>query len=139
MKALTVHQPWAWAIAEGYKDIENRTWPTKYRGKLLIHAGNSKKSIDAGYEFMQEHRQTMPFLDELIYGSIIGEVELIDCVRDSQSIWAMDAHWHWVLRNAVKFDVPIPCKGQLGLFDYAPESKREQVIDAPQILQLSLF
>ncbi len=126
MKAITIHQPWAWAIVQGLKNIENRTCPTKYRGKLLIHAGNSKKSINAGYVFMHRvssHNDTeIPLLDELIYGSIIGEVELVDCIRNSDSIWAMEAHWHWILRNAVKYDNPIPCKGQSGLFDYNPES-----------------
>ncbi|HHY88739.1 MAG TPA: ASCH domain-containing protein, partial [Chloroflexi bacterium] len=39
MKALSVRQPWAWLIAQGYKTVENRTWATNYRGPLLIHAG----------------------------------------------------------------------------------------------------
>jgi hypothetical protein len=37
--ALSVRQPWAWAIVSGYKDVENRSWPTNYRGTLFIHAG----------------------------------------------------------------------------------------------------
>lgn len=137
MKVVTIHQPWAWAIVEGYKDIENRTWPTKYRGKLLIHAGNSKQSLKPATEFMKKHNIIVP--SNLVYGSIIGEVELVYCVRNSDGIWAIDDHWHWVLRNAIKYDIPIPCKGQLGLFDYIPESKQEQVIEVPKALQLSLF
>lgn len=39
MKALTIRQPWASLIAVGAKSIETRSWPTKYRGELLIHAG----------------------------------------------------------------------------------------------------
>lgn len=38
MKALSIRQPWAWLIANGYKDIENRSWRTNYRGPVLIHA-----------------------------------------------------------------------------------------------------
>jgi hypothetical protein len=144
MKTLTIHQPWAWAIVEGIKDVENRTWPTQYRGKLLIHSGNSKKSLDKGYEFMQRigdynKNVILPLLDELIYGSIIGEVEIIDCVKNSSSIWAMEDHYHWVLRNAVKYSVPIPCKGQLGLFDYHSNDEQNQVIEMPKVMQLSLF
>jgi hypothetical protein len=46
MRALTVRQPWAWAIFHG-KPVENRSWATKYRGDLLIHA---RKQFDlAGY------------------------------------------------------------------------------------------
>lgn len=45
--ALTVQQPWAWLIVKGYKPIENRTWRTDFRGRLVIHAG---KTFDtAGY------------------------------------------------------------------------------------------
>jgi len=38
MKALSIRQPWAWLLVEGFKDIENRTWKTNYRGSFLIHA-----------------------------------------------------------------------------------------------------
>ena len=37
--ALTVHQPWAWCVANGHKDVENRSWQTAHRGWLAIHAG----------------------------------------------------------------------------------------------------
>ena len=43
MKAISIKQPWASLIAYGIKDIENRTWRTNYRGRVLIHAGASKK------------------------------------------------------------------------------------------------
>lgn len=39
MKAITVRQPWAWAIAIGAKDVENRSWQRTYRGPVAIHAG----------------------------------------------------------------------------------------------------
>jgi hypothetical protein len=35
-RTLTVRQPWAWAIARGHKDIENRSWTTRYRGPIAI-------------------------------------------------------------------------------------------------------
>lgn len=43
MKVLTIKQPWATLIMQGYKRFEFRSWQTKYRGDLLIHAG---KGID---------------------------------------------------------------------------------------------
>lgn len=42
MKVITIKQPWATLIAKGYKEYEFRTWKTKYRGDILIHAGNLK-------------------------------------------------------------------------------------------------
>lgn len=44
MKALTIRQPWASLIAAGVKTIETRSWSTKYRGPLAIHAGKSPRS-----------------------------------------------------------------------------------------------
>ena len=41
MKALTIKEPWATLIIEGYKEYEFRSWKTNYRGKILIHAGMS--------------------------------------------------------------------------------------------------
>jgi ASCH domain len=38
MKAPSIRQRWAWLIVNGHKDIENRAWPTKFRGRVLIHA-----------------------------------------------------------------------------------------------------
>lgn len=39
MLALSIRQPWAWLIINGGKDIENRDWPTKFRSRILVHAG----------------------------------------------------------------------------------------------------
>ena len=50
MKALTVIQPWASAIAVGTKRIETRSWATKYRGPLLIHAGKSTAYLPKLYK-----------------------------------------------------------------------------------------
>lgn len=46
MKALSIRQPWAWLIVAGYKDIENRSWPTNFRGRVYIHA--SRKFDEVG-------------------------------------------------------------------------------------------
>ena len=40
---LSIRQPWAWLIAHGWKNIENRTWPTGYRGRFLIHAAAERR------------------------------------------------------------------------------------------------
>lgn len=42
MRALTLHQPWASLVALGVKTIETRSWSTKYRGPLAIHAGTTQ-------------------------------------------------------------------------------------------------
>lgn len=45
MKALTIRQPWAQLIAIGAKQIETRSWPTKHRGRIAIHAGMNQRNI----------------------------------------------------------------------------------------------
>ncbi len=94
----------------GIKDVENRTWRTNYRGRLVIHAGSG---IDR--EGMNEHGR---LLADYPHGAILGTVELVDCVRDSTSPWAIDERWHWLLADPRPYDAPIPVKGKLGLWTY---------------------
>jgi hypothetical protein len=49
-------------------------------------------------------------------GSILGFVELVDCVQGSKSQWAEPGAWHWVVRNATLLKTPVPYRGQLGLW-----------------------
>ena len=54
MKALSIRQPWAWLIVCGHKPLENRSWPTPYRGPLLIHAAKGMARVE------YEERLNMP-------------------------------------------------------------------------------
>jgi hypothetical protein len=80
-KAISIKQPWAWAIIEGLKRVENRSWPTNYRGPLLIHAGLNEDHLG----WLALDRMGIEFPDEVERGGIIGMVDLIDCVRDHPS------------------------------------------------------
>lgn len=78
MKALTVQQPWAWAIVEGGKDVENRTQVWSYRGSLAIHAGAriSERGFDspliqaASAEACERNDDVIRFQAK---GAVIGE------------------------------------------------------------------
>lgn len=109
MKAISVKNPWAWAIIYGGKDIENRTWKTNFRGRVFIHAGLNadKNAPDHVWDLLPE--------DVAIFGGIIGTVEIVDCVQASESKWFMGP-WGWVLRDPKPISF-IPYKGRLGLFD----------------------
>lgn len=74
MKALTVQQPWAWAIIHGGKTIENRTTLWKYRGPLAIHAG--KRFSNRGAKRVLELTGNCPLLYAI--GAVIGVVDLVD-------------------------------------------------------------
>ena len=113
---LTVRQPWAWAIIHAGKDVENRSWRTKHRGLLLIHAG--QRFDPAGEAFIRELGLNMTE-EARITGRIIGSVDVMDVVRDYDSVWA--DLWHWVLASQAPAVRPLECKGRLSLFAAPPE------------------
>ena len=72
MKVLTIKQPWATLIIEGYKKYEFRSWKTNYRGKILIHAGLSlEKDMATRFE---------NYNLDYVSGAIIGEADIVDCI-----------------------------------------------------------
>lgn len=115
IKVLTVRQPYASAIVNGFKLVENRSRPTKYRGLLYIHSSKSKPTKEA-IKYCRE--RGFYFAPESYHlGHIIGSVELIDVVQNHESQWAIEGEYQWVLTNPRKFLVPIPAKGQLGIWN----------------------
>jgi hypothetical protein len=98
MKAITVKQPWASLIVEGIKDIENRTWKTNFRGRVLIHAGRSIlrpqecNFTDVQWDSIRGDMRYDILHSDLPSGAIIGSVEIVDCVINHTSIWAEKFH-----------------------------------------------
>ena len=126
MKVITIKQPFASLIAAGIKEYEFRTWKTKYRGEILIHAG---KGID---------RKAMKKFEcyglEYPSGAIIARVNLTDCVtvddkfrnvlkeKNELVYSSIVKHTEWngygfKLENVTKID-PIPAKGKLSIWEY---------------------
>src|SRR5258707_15416018 len=97
MKILSVRQPWAALIVSGIKDVENRTWPTRYRGLVLVHA--SLKADDTTSEDV-ERRFCVRLPAELPLGGIVGMTEIVDCVRPHASRWYSPGHYGFVLTNS---------------------------------------
>lgn len=135
MKALTVKNPWAWLIAHGIKDIENRTWRTNFRGRVYIHAAASLDSRHREMSLLFSRKQWISMnndtINKMIRGSfpmsqILCSVEIIDCVMDHSSIWAekgIDEQgkqiWNWVLTNpqpAPQYE-GLKIKGSLSFWD----------------------
>lgn len=92
LKALSIKQPWAWLIVNGYKDVENRTWRTNHRGIFLVHAG--KKFDKKGYEFVRRAfpKIPMPPPADFQRGGIVGQAELVDCFSSAR---APDSLWYF--------------------------------------------
>src|SRR5436190_7737466 len=116
--ALSVRQPWAYAIVYLGKDIENRTRRFGYRGPLLIHAGKSGSRAEyAGtIKWIRENagRRKLPDYLDMQRGGIVGVVDVIDCVTSHSSPW-FAGPYGLVLANPRSLPF-VPYKGQLGSF-----------------------
>ena len=127
MKALSVTQPWATLIATGQKQIETRSWGTRYRGPLYIHA--AKRFPAYAKTFALEVYGNPVGLPTLPLGAIVAMAYLSD-VRPTEEmlpvVTALEAkygdfspgRYAWILTNLVQIE-PFPCKGALGLFEIA--------------------
>lgn len=128
MKAISIKQPWAWAIFHG-KDVENRTWATRFTGPLLIHAAKTFDRL--GYDWIVKNRERLgideiPHPDNFIFGAIIGQVRMTDCVVHSSSPWFFGP-CGFVFTDPVLFKNPIPYRGMLKFFN-VPDEIIKQVI-----------
>jgi len=132
MKVITIKQPWATLIMQGYKRFEFRSWQTKYRGDLLIHAG---KGIDK--EAVKRLEKYLP--KELPFGKILGKVTLIDCIKmssefkekllkENKDIYTKSSFqekYGWQMNNVQVFKEPIDVKGHLSLWEYNMEESKK--------------
>lgn len=123
--ALSIRQPWAWAIINAGKDVENRDWRTAFRGPVCIHAakgmtrGEFDSFVDLARVMFRNGQWTgdlVPEFKALSRGGIVGFAEIVDCVQSSESPWFF-GRYGFVLRNATPCEF-IPVKGQLGFFDW---------------------
>jgi len=120
MKAITVRQPWASAIIWGGKNVENRSWPTDYRGPLVIHAA---KKLSPSFEVEFCKSLGIDYAEAAaLRGHVLGMVDLVDCVElDHEKVrgnkWAK-GHWCWILKNPRPL-APVACAGRLKLWDFA--------------------
>ena len=123
MKVLTLRQPWATLVAEGIKKYEFRSWKTKYRGKVLIHAGagidkeDIKKYENMNLEFPSK--------------KIIAIAEIEDCLELDEQLNKkiieenniaygnkIRTGYAWKLKNVKKINYDKKINGQLGLWNY---------------------
>ena len=121
-RALSIRQPWAWLIVNGHKDIENRTWATRFRGPVLIHAakGITRDEYEDAVDFAHFGCgvQQMPTFEQMQRGGIVGLANIVDCVPSERraSQWHMDGCYGFALRGAQPLPFT-PLAGRLGFFD----------------------
>lgn len=124
MRALSLTQPWAWLVVHGGKDIENRVWSTKLRGRFLVHAakGMTRAQYHDAVAFTLATPggayDRLPRFEDLELGGIIGSVELLDVLPPAplpKRAWRMPMQFGFTLANPAPLPF-VPCKGALGFW-----------------------
>jgi len=142
MKAISLWQPWATLIALGHKRFETRSWPTKYRGTLAIHA--TKRMPDDVLDLVMEIDGFLPRGEDLVTsierlprGAVVAVCELVDVFRMNDDVierqtklelavgdWRF-GRFAWELANVQPLATPIPARGAQGLWEWTPPTPAE--------------
>ena len=124
--ALSIRQPWAWLIVNGHKDIENRDWPTVFRGELLVHAGQTltRPFYDTTVAELSAAGlcpPDLPAFEDLPRGGLVGWTNVVACVQEHPSPWKLEGSRGFVLRDSRPIPF-VPWKGRLGFFNVPKEA-----------------
>ena len=126
MKAITIKEPWASMIACGFKHIETRSWSTKYRGRIAIHAGKGKPPK----EWAEHVPDMMEMVGDIHPGCVIAYADLVDCkpitselideVKRNNTEYISGFYevgrFAFVLENVERV-APMEAKGKLGIWN----------------------
>lgn len=130
MKVISLLEPWGSLIKENVKNIETRSWKTKYRGELYIHT-SKRQLTKKNLEDYQEHLSLLKDTD-FKYGYIIAKCKLVDCVYMTEEFiknveknhneyisgeYAI-GRYAWIFEDIEPLTNPIPAKGKLGIWNY---------------------
>lgn len=119
LRVLVIRQPWASFIVHGHKNIENRSWATRYRGPVLVQASArlpSRSELDS--IFGEFGPSDLP----LELGGIVGRVDIVDCVTEHASKW-FEGPQGFVLANARRLPF-LARKGTLGLVEASADLRK---------------
>ena len=145
MKALSLLQPWGSLIAIGAKKIETRSWATKYRGPLAIHASIKMTKeqcclcakepfitplLRAGFEIKHSVVKYDLVYTDLPTGAVIATCNLVDCIKMTpefiKSVQRPEldfgeyavGRYAWILEDVKALEVPTPAKGKLSIWEW---------------------
>ena len=142
VKALTMTQPWASLVAIGENRIETRSWSTRYRGPLAIHAAKAFPAEARALCRRQPYRAVLArhgyaSAQDLPLGSVIAITVLEDVIafdrdslrktREASRRGLLPEHeadfgdfspgrFGFVLHDVRRLTIPIPVRGMLGLW-----------------------
>lgn len=144
MKAISLWEPWATAIAIGAKKIETRGWYTGYRGKLAIHAAKTRDHADV-FLFVPIVRDAFAAagiteVGHLAFGCIVATCRLAACWKTEHIVGGIGeleralggyeaGRFGWVLEDIVRLEKPIPARGSQGFWEW--NAMGEVIADKP--------
>lgn len=140
MKAISLWQPWASAIAAGLKTIETRSWSTPYRGPLAIHAAKRWTAAEQDFLFSRMRGPNAEYFRrigitrgaDVPLGCIVATCEIYGCVSTNDEppafhqvmptefVWGNFSvnRFAWLLRNIKQVSPCVPCIGRQGFFEF---------------------
>jgi len=132
IKCISLWEPWASLMMMGFKRNETRSWPTKHRGPLMIHAakkwGKEQKAIIQAWPFSNHFSVDENF--ETTRGCLLGAVNVVNVIRSEK--WDVETaadifeedygdyspgRFVWITEGARKLITPVPFKGMQGMFN----------------------
>ena len=118
LRALSIAQPWAECIVSKGKNVENRSWNTKFRGYFAIHASQSK-SADR-FEYCASELGLRFDQSKLAFGCIVGFAELVEVITEDEVTrntkkW-FGGEYGFVLKNIIRLKNPVLVKGSLSFW-----------------------
>ncbi len=147
MKCISLTQPWASLVILGHKGVETRSWRTKHRGPLLIHASRKFPAEAQALCNVEPFRTALQGAapSSLPLGQVLGSVLLLDCVPTNDFL--LDSapplpgdesrprltrkelafgdyspgRFGWLLEQPTPLVVPLTWKGHLNLFEVPDE------------------
>ncbi|GAB3161815.1 hypothetical protein GCM10027258_79530 [Amycolatopsis stemonae] len=119
-RVLSVRRPWANLLFRG-KNIENRSWSTRWRGRVVLHAGQRweprgrEVAAALGIEVARDEPE-----------GYLGVAELVDVHPDAGCCrpWGEPGAFHWQFAESLLFSAPIAGPGRLGLYRAVPSAVR---------------
>ena len=141
MKVLSITEPYATLIKNGYKKIETRSYKTSYRGELYIHASMNKKNLKV---LQDQNIKNLVDTENFNFGQIICKCNLVDCVYMSKEFIAEikknnyqeylcgqyeEGRYAWILADVEILDKKISAKGQLNIWNYYRIDEIQKIMD----------
>lgn len=129
IKCISLHEPWASAVALGLKTIETRSWETKYRGTLGIHAAKKWTADQKAklFSLVTRFPEFRVAWTQCCFGNVVALVDIIDCepAHHIGPLTDLDralgdfsrGRWGWILTNIRPLTKLIPVIGRQGFFN----------------------